>query len=320
MAHGFCYLNISAVDGLLFMLRPVQSGMGRNGPSGNGLGMKRWLLMVASLAPLLAGCADAGLFQSKIARADSAARSATPPLAKGLFATRHFDLLAYFRHSAPNDSRLAVFIEGDGVAYVSRYQRAYDPTPERPIALDLAARHGMPNILYLARPCHYADGRNGRNCDSAYWTSHRFAPEVIAAMNEAIDQYARRSGAREITLYGYSGGALVALLLAGQRQDVAAVVTVAGVLDHQAWTSYFDDSPLEGSRNSLEVADTLRRMPQRHFVGGRDKQVPPALAAAFVQRLGLPAGNVITQIPDADHECCWAARWPQLSQQAPYRP
>jgi len=282
--------------------------------------MKRWLLVVASLAPLLAGCADAGLFQSKAARADSAARAAAPPLTKGMFATRYFDLLGYYRHPASNDPRLAVFIEGDGVAYVSRYQRAYDPTPEQPVALDLAARHGAPNILYLARPCQYSDGRNGRNCDSAYWTSHRFAPEVIAAMNEALDQYVRRNGAREITLYGYSGGALVALLLAGQRQDITAVVTIAGVLDHQAWTSHFDVAPLEGSRNSLEVAAALRRLPQRHFVGGRDKQVPPALAATFMQHLGLPANSVITYVAEADHECCWAARWPQLAQQAPYRP
>ncbi|WP_428245584.1 alpha/beta fold hydrolase [Ferrovibrio sp.] len=278
-------------------------------------------LLLPLLGGLLAGCADGGgLFQSNAARADAVAREANPPLTKTLINTQGFDIVAYYRQGAPNDPRLAVFIEGDGVAYISRYQRAYDPTPEKPVALQLAARHPAPNILYLARPCQFTGGNKARNCDSAYWTSHRFAPEAITAMNQALDTYLRHSGAREVTLYGYSGGAMVALLLAGQRRDVAAMVTVAGMLDHQAWTSHFGDTPLYGSRNSLEVADALRRLPQRHFIGDRDKQVPPGLTAPFLRRIGLRPEAFITELRDTDHDCCWADLWPQLSRMAPVQP
>lgn len=286
-----------------------------------GTGKSHLLAAALLLGGLLTGCADGGgPFQSNAARADAVARQANPPLTKTLINTQGFDIVAYYRQGAPNDPRLAVFIEGDGVAYISRYQRAYDPTPEKPVALQLAARHGMPNILYLARPCQFTGGNKGRNCDSAYWTTHRFAPEAITAMNQALDTYLRHSGAREVTLYGFSGGATVALLLAGQRRDVTAVVTVAGMLDHQAWTSHFGDTPLYGSRNSLEVADALRRLPQRHFIGDRDKQVPPSLTAPFLRRIGLQPEAFITELRDADHDCCWADLWPQLSRMAPVQP
>lgn len=291
---------------------------------GSGAMMKRgamvmWLLPI--VAGLLSGCSGGpALFQSNTARADSAARAANPPLSKTRFETRQFDLVGYYRQSAPNDPRLAVFIEGDGLAYVTRTQRAVDPTPEKPVALDLAARDKAPNLLYLARPCQYVGGRDGRNCDSAYWTTHRYAPEVVAALDEAISQYVGHFGATQLALHGYSGGGQLALLLAGQRSDVASVVTIAGVLDHQAWTSHFGDTPLYGSRNSLEVAERLRNLPQRHFIGLRDDQVPPELAPAFLRRLGLPPEKFITQLPRADHECCWAELWPQLSQQGPVKP
>lgn len=283
----------------------------------------RWMvaLLLPMLGGLLAGCANGpALLQSNAARADAAARSATPPLAKTRFETRQFDLIGYYRQSAPNDPRLAIFIEGDGVAYVTRTQRAVDPTPEKPVALDLAARDTAPNLLYLARPCQYVGGRNGRNCDSAYWTTHRYAPEVVAALDEAISQYVGHFGGKRLALYGYSGGALLALLLAGQRGDVESVTTIAGVLDHQAWTSHFGDTPLYGSRNSLDVAERLRRLPQRHFTGLRDDQVPAALAPAFMRRLGLLPEKFITQLPRADHDCCWAELWPQLVLQAPVTP
>ncbi len=285
---------------------------------------KNWgIALLLPILGLLAGCSNdgaAGLFQSNAARADAAARAARPPLTRTSFQTKAFDIVGYYRLAAPGDARLAVFIEGDGLAYISRYQRSYDPTPEKPVALDLAARDTAPNLLYLARPCQYVGGSDGRNCNSAYWTSHRYAPEAVAALNEALDQYQRHFGARRLTLYGFSGGGLMALLLAGQRSDVDAVVTIAGLMDHQAWTSHFGDAPLYGSRNSLEVLDRLRQLPQRHFVGRRDEYVPPALSVAFMRRLGLAPERFITELPNANHDCCWAELWPQLARIAPQQP
>lgn len=269
---------------------------------------------------LLAGCEGGGLLLSDEARADAAARLANPPLQRVRFATRSFDIAAYYRQGDPSDPRLGIFIEGDGEAYISRYQRSGDPTPGKPVALDLAARHPLPNLLYLARPCQFIGGDKARNCVSEYWTTHRFAPETVAALNEAIDQYVARFGARRLQLYGYSGGALMALLLAGSRNDIESIVTVSGLLDHQAWTSHFGDTPLFGSRNSTETAAAWTRLPQRHFVGSRDKQVPPELTFAALRRYGLQPEALVTRIDDADHDCCWAKLWPQLSRLSPVAP
>ena len=295
----------------------------RNGVARPKRSLLRLAMLVPMLGGLLAGCANdggAGLFQSNAGRAESAAALAKPPLTRTRFATRSFDIAGYYRQTAPNDPRLAVFIEGDGIAYITSGQRSIDPTPDKPVALDLAARDNAPNLLYLARPCQYTGGQRARNCDSAYWTTHRFAPEAVAAINEALDQYLRQFGPKRITFYGYSGGALVAFLLAGQRQDVDAVITISGLLDHQAWTQHFGDTPLYGSRNSLEVVDRLRSLPQRHFVGMRDDMVPLVLATTFMRRLGLAPERFITALPNADHNCCWASLWPQLSQMPPIVP
>ncbi len=290
---------------------------------GGMIGRLGFVLLMPLLAGLLVACADdgaAGLFQSNASRADAAAALAKPPLTRTRFAAGSFDIVGYYRQAAPNDPRLAVFIEGDGLAYITSGQRSIDPTPDKPVALDLAARHGAPNLLYLARPCQFTGGQRARNCDSAYWTTHRFAPEAVASINEALDQYVRQFGPRRITLYGYSGGALVGLLLAAQRQDVDGVITISGLLDHQAWTQHFGDTPLYGSRNSLDYADRIRRLPQYHFVGARDDMVPPALTYDFLRRLGLAPERFVTRLPNADHTCCWATSWPQLSQTAPVVP
>jgi len=45
-----------------------------------------------------------------------------------------------------------------------------------------------------------------RGCVAAYWTIRRYAPEVIASMNHAIDALKHDSQATTVILVGYSGG------------------------------------------------------------------------------------------------------------------
>ena len=56
-------------------------------------------------------------------------------------------------------------------------------------------------------------------------------------------------------------------------------ITIAGVLDHKKWTDYFDDEPLEKSVNM----ESLPNVPQKHFVGEKDKVVPVDLAKQWAQ-------------------------------------
>lgn len=272
-------------------------------------------LLVATLPLGLTACAGGSFLASPQDRASGIAQG----FEKLTIQTPQFDLLGYLKLSAPQESRLVVFIEGDGVAYVNRNQRAFDPTPEDPVALRLAAADARPNRLYLARPCQYTGGRNARGCSSDYWTTHRYAPETVAALDTAITQIRQRHRLQVIDLVGYSGGGGMALLLAARRSDVASVVTLAGVLDHAAWTGHFGDTPLWGSLNAVSSAERLRRIPQYHFVGGRDDQVPPHLAAAFMRRLNLDPAGRVEVIPAYTHQCCWARDWTALAAR-PLRP
>ncbi|MEX2616673.1 MAG: alpha/beta hydrolase [Alphaproteobacteria bacterium] len=218
-----------------------------------------------------------------------------------------------------NQPDLAVYIEGDGVAWVSRSIRSSDPTPDTPLTLQLAVQDPTPNRLYLARPCQYATQAELTRCDPAYWTSHRYAPEVVDSLNAAIDQAKRESGARQISLFGYSGGGNLAVLVAGQRRDVTRVVTVAGNLDHGAWTRLHRDTPLFGSLDAVDVAQAVSAIPQVHFVGSDDDVVPAAISGSFLDRSGDTSRITVINVPGADHDCCWTEKWAALLRGYVYR-
>lgn len=206
---------------------------------------------------------------------------------------------------------LAIYIEGDGFAWLTGSTPSADPTPRDPLALRLALAHPAGNAAYLARPCQYVDAAQ-TGCAQRYWTEERFAPEVVEAMNIAVDALKARFGAQRLTLVGYSGGGNIAALLAARRNDVARLVTVAGNLDHAAWTSHHRVRPLTGSLNAADVATKLADIPQAHFIGGRDKVVPPELARSWPVGFRGTTNRNLHMLPDYDHACCWVESWHHL--------
>jgi hypothetical protein len=276
----------------------------------------RWLL-AAALA-LLNGCA----VPSPQARSDSAMAWAVeqgwrPVVLPG----PDFDIQAFVPGGLQRADRLTVYIEGDGLAWVDRHTPSFAPTPVDPLGFRLAVADATAGSVYLARPCQYTRGSSFKGCHPKYWGSHRFAPEVIAAMNAAVEQLRGRYGASELVLVGYSGGAAVAALLAARRRDVVALVTVAGTLDIELWTQQLRVSPLHGSLNPKDVSSQLTSVPQWHFVGQRDEVVPGGVLVSFLS--GAPGqdtrrgarGPVVQVMPDFDHPCCWVQAWPELSRQ-----
>jgi hypothetical protein len=145
-----------------------------------------------------------------------------------------FVLTTYVPSTTTHSDTLTVYIEGDGLAWLTSSIVSDDPTPRKPVGLELALRHPNSAVAYLARPCQYVEKADWRDCGKKYWTSHRFAPEVIAASNAAIDALKNRAGASKLVLIGYSGGGAVAALVAARRHDVVQLITVAGNLDHLA--------------------------------------------------------------------------------------
>nr|VFK53934.1 MAG: Alpha/beta hydrolase family protein [Candidatus Kentron sp. TUN]VFK55865.1 MAG: Alpha/beta hydrolase family protein [Candidatus Kentron sp. TUN]VFK62356.1 MAG: Alpha/beta hydrolase family protein [Candidatus Kentron sp. TUN] len=233
---------------------------------------------------------------------------------KQWLSTPHFDLLSYVPYvTRPKRQILTIYIEGDGRAWSSTYRISPDPTPRNPVGLKLALRHPSDQaVAYLARPCQY-DGKAYRPpCRQEYWTGKRFAPKVIKASQAGVDQLKRQVGAEKIILVGYSGGGAVAALLAAERQDVAELITVAGNLDHKVSTEHHSVTPLRGSLNPADAWQALRDIPQRHFVGGDDRVIPPLVVRAYQRRFPEEQRPSVRIIDGFDHHCCWEKHWSGL--------
>ena len=118
-------------------------------------------VLILLVALQLAGCAAGELFLDRHGLADRI--GATAGFVKTLVTAEPFLLTAYHRIAEPGEA-LTVYIEGDGQAWLSRSRLATDPTPTDPVALRLAALDPSPNVVYLARPCHYTDPRSDPSC------------------------------------------------------------------------------------------------------------------------------------------------------------
>lgn len=206
-------------------------------------------------------------------------------------------------------TKLRVYIEGDGRAWVTSSQPSADPTPLSAMLIKLATADPAP-AAYLARPCQFIDSLN---CRPAVWTDQRFSREAIDSMNSALDALKLRFAVEQFELVGYSGGAAVALILAGERDDVFQVQTIAGNIDPVAWAQAKQLSPLSGSLDPLAYHAKLRVIPQRHFVGSADE----VIAASLVRKYAYKLQALCLQIVEvqADHYDGFASAWAALNQQ-----
>lgn len=265
--------------------------------------------LVVLLGLLLAACSSSYL----VPRQNKAAVLAEPAGWQQLVVRGgRFDTLGFAPATPATDGTLAIYLESDGLAYLDRYTVSADPTPDDPLALRLALAHpGAGRAAWLARPCQYP-ATTGRTCDPAYWTSRRYAPEIVEALDRAIEETKRRAGAARLVLVGYSGGGALAVLLAARRSDVAGLVTVAANLDLAYWVARDRLAPLTGSLDPAEVAPRVASIPQLHLAGGRDDVVGPDVARAFLRRMGEPNRASLVAIPDFSHRCCWVEQWPRL--------
>jgi predicted esterase len=268
------------------------------------LGVERSLLAILVLLPAILSCAGGDPRR----RADEFAASAG--LTRSEIRTTPFRLVAYARiqdFAQP----MHVYIEGDGLAWLSRTRLSPDPTPRRAQGLELAAVDPAPNVAYLARPCQFIDPARGF-CNSAHWSDRRFAEEVIRAMNEAIDTLVAPAPDRGIHLIGYSGGAAVAVLVADRRNDVISLRTVAGNLAVEAVNRHHRVTSMPESLDPIAVAAHLAQLPQVHFVGTRDAVVPPFVAETFAAGTGDASCVRIVEVPGVTHDSGWTDRWRDL--------
>ena len=210
--------------------------------------------------------------------------------------------------------RLHVYLGGDGLAFSSRYSVSRDPTPRRHLGLRLAEADSAPAV-FLARPCYYG-AASEPPCAPDLWTARRYGPVVVNAVLEALTHIGRRHPHAAITLVGYSGGGVIALLAARGHPRVDIVVTVAAPLDVAAWTRLHDYTPLAAGSDPAQLPDWPARLRQVHLVGEDDGQVPPAIARSFRQSPGARGADIrLLHLPGYDHRCCWVENWPRLLEQ-----
>jgi hypothetical protein len=215
--------------------------------------------------------------------------------------TSSFTLVSWQKKSLPT-AVYKIYIEGDGHAFNTYGIPTDDPTPKGTFVRNLAFNDPSPNVIYLARPCQYI---TSSICSKRYWTSARFAPEVIKAEFEAIKQIA---GNNPVILIGYSGGAQIAGLIATTKPslNIKKIITIAGNLDHSRWTQLKSLAPLNESMDLKDYQKNFLEFPQIHYVGGRDQVIPPILIQDFVKR------NSVIEVSEATHDSGWESIYQEI--------
>jgi pimeloyl-ACP methyl ester carboxylesterase len=199
---------------------------------------------------------------------------------------------------------LRVYIEGDGHAWATRTQPSTDPTPRKSMMAIFAAEDSVPAV-YLARPCQFVMV-NG--CSPALWTSDRFGRSAVDAMSSALNNLKARYQTQTFELVGYSGGAAIALILAGERNDIRQVRTIAGNLDPNTWAQMKHLTPLSGSISPLAYPARLAIIPQQHLIGEDDQVIPAGVLQAYQQQL-KPICTETVVVPGATHDNGYAGAW-----------
>ncbi|GJL85090.1 MAG: peptidase [Micavibrio sp.] len=202
-----------------------------------------------------------------------------------------FSLTAYERiHERGGTANL--YIEGDG----SLERGSQDPSPKNPVALHLASKDKADNVIYIARPCQYSGLLDGSDrCPVEEWQGRLYAPEVTRSYNTAMNEIKKRYNISGFNLIGFDGGAAIAAELAGQRSDILSLRTVAGKLD------------------KIRNPGSLDDVPQRHFIGGQDEEVPPSVLHSYMKSVIGPTKCAdYTFIQEAAHMEGWVSKWPEL--------
>jgi pimeloyl-ACP methyl ester carboxylesterase len=267
-----------------------------------GLSPIKAALLSAAFLFQLAGCAGPDAFGGS--RQAVVAWSESRGFVAMTIDAAPFRLLTLLRQNGPS-ATLTVYIEGDGAPWMTPWTPPRDPTPIKPISLVLASADPAPLVAYLGRPCQYSDEAERSACSPAYWTERRFSPEVLQSMSDALDALKVRVGAQQIRLVGYSGGGVLAALLASRRDDVPQFVTIAAPLDLAAWAQMQDIAPLTGSIDPASLPAGQWQAKGIHLVAGKDRIVPPAVTEQFVR---LRGGRTVL-FAEFDHECCWTYDW-----------
>ncbi len=204
-------------------------------------------------------------------------------------------------------SSLHIYFGGDGTPWIDNIYVARDPTARKPVVLRLLQMDQQPAV-YLGRPCYHLI-EPAENCSSNLWTHDRYSETVVASMAAATSKLIAATDAHSATLIGFSGGGVLALLVAQRLASVTTVITLAANLDTDAWTRHHGVLPLTGSINPADISNWRADLQQVHYIGALDSTVPPDTRAQFIAH--VPDAEFIT-LTRVDHNCCWHQHWQDI--------
>ncbi|MGN0919771.1 MAG: alpha/beta fold hydrolase [Alphaproteobacteria bacterium] len=183
---------------------------------------------------------------------------------------------------------LRIYLEGDG-----------NPNPSDKVALYYAQKDPFQNVIYMGRPCQWSEDKICKSKPEIYG-QQRFHPELVREIEEVVLYLKGKYKAPAVELVGYDGGATIALNLAGQT-DVARVITIAGILDTNAYTRQNDFPEMADAQNPADKLAVLAKVPQIHYVGGKDEITPRRSAERFVAKMKHPTSAVVKSVPGVGH-------------------
>jgi len=204
-------------------------------------------------------------------------------------------------------STLHVYLDGDGTPWLRGKWVAEDPTARNPLILRLMHIDKKPSLL-LGRPCYYWENQD-INCENKYWTSHRYSSDVVNSMVYVLNTWLEKNKYKELVFIGYSGGGVLAVLMANKINLTTKVVTVAANLDTKAWSQFHGYKTLKNSINPAAEANLSADIQQLHFAGKDDKIVPAFIIKKYAQS---QKNSRYFEVSANGHVCCWENEWPKI--------
>lgn len=228
---------------------------------------------------------------------------------KKLVQAGQFHITTYQKITDPSKPYV-FYIEGDGHAFQNK-RPTLDPTPNKLMMINLATSDSRANVIYIARPCQYTPKTFNPACDDiTYWTSKRLSSETVDVINTTIHKI---NGNKNFHLIGFSGGGGIAVLVAARNPNVIDIITIAGNLDTENFTTHHKVSPMKSSLNPIDFAQQINHIPQLHLSGRNDQIIPSFIAENYIKASSSTC--VKQKIYNAEHNTGWMKLWPQILQQ-----
>ncbi len=215
-------------------------------------------------------------------------------------------VITTFQRISDKNKPYIFYIEGDGNAFINKYTVSTNPTPRKQMLFRLAAMDKRPNIVYIGRPCQYTPEKLNPKCESnKYWTSKRLSDDSVEAINDVINNI---NNGHKFKLIGFSGGGGIAVLVAARNHMVKDIITIAGNLDHVAFTKSHNVTPMFESLNPIEFVERIKHIPQLHLSGAKDKIIKPFIAKKFVEKTPSTCAKQ-TIYKNISHNQGWQKIW-----------